>query len=322
MWRDFEERMKAENKLPGSKEYLEAHQALRSTMYAKYSTEYPETPYRDIGWSRPSFKLLNEEIEESLERRGKILGAQYKDEAAFFPEGSPNAAFLKRQYLMQFEEEGLDPKWLDYSEPPTSEDMLWRDAVAFYSTDPWVFTDEERRSHKIEFTPQTDEYIARALEKRNEIDDFLSEHRASFWDDDASGIRTHYYEYVRSLALQDKGFAAIWNYYQTPKWERLRNTGTLTSPEWDKWFDIMTQVNTRINENRAKWREGTDKQTDIQVFRWQIDRDGKLSATSKTARRVAEVVGPKLEQWKRDNPEFKEEFERFPISFWNIERDW
>ena len=142
------------------------------------------------------------------------------------------------------------------------------------------------------------------------VSEWLTENNTNFYTTKAADIRTGYKDYIAKLCMSNNEFAAAWDYYVTPNWERLRDAGELSSPTWNAWFDALAQ--------RDEWIDGVAQEKTGEPNSGYFS----MTAPNSTTAKVYEGLWSYADQLASFDPAWAEEFNSFSPSFWNKERKW
>lgn len=305
----FEKQMTADGFDPKSQEWKVGRQAIIEDQKRKWGSQSPQTVYTKMsGTDIGQMGQAEEKAEDNWKKeRARILELEMQDQIEGLKDSDPTKKFIVGKYRRLFEREELT--WPG-GEPSTQFEIEMADIEAFVSLEPWGMTEAEAEAHGLRWSPQLENSMAQALEARQMVDEWLTENNTSFWTTKASNVRAGYKDFIAKLCMSSDDFADAWEYYQAPKWERLRDSGELSSPTWSAWFDALAQ--------RDEWIDGKAQEKTGEP------NSGYFSMTepNSTTAKVFEGLWAYADQLASQDPAWAEEFNAFSPSFWNKERRW
>jgi hypothetical protein len=306
-WAEFEKIMQAMGYQKGDEEYETQRKAFRDKLALGARRSDPTTPYYKLGWLTPAEQGAepNPSTVAWNEQQTEMLRAEYEDAISQYAKNNPARDMLKAEFTDRFIEEGLDPKALTASTTDHLPAAQRRQAelMADITKEPYGFTKEEFISHNLPYNASLKTNMAQAVDARTEVMQIVADNGGDIWDKKYDGMRASYQEYIRNLCDGNSAFAAFWDYYQSPKWERMQETGRYTSETWQDWFDALATrdqiVDSAGGSGILSMSDPAKKWQGLVVSLWEYA--GKL---------------------KDKDPTFAAEFEYITASFWNKTRVW
>lgn len=325
-WRKLEAEFQAEVDKLGLEKQSQEYKDLRAKYDAiiqRANDNYQRENGRDYYKQTPYYQLITtpweqhqKEVEAAaLMKQRQMIWADYDNAVA-----SSNLTQREKDRIALARDQELKRLGLPLgrpTEPPTMLELRIEDLVSYCSKDWHVMLEDDLTRRGIKVSDKTMACIDQAFRYSQEIYKAAGNNLATVYSNKFAPQRQAYFEYVRTLAATDEGFAKAWQWHMMQNWERLRYTNhpdikvsTKTAEVWEQWFTLLDMRDDALLAGRIRDKNGNP----VTSF--------SMTDPSQAAKPWYDKLMEALDAYKAYDQEFAEQFDMFPMSFWSYVRKW